>query len=295
MPGRSTNVGYGYALYKFTGKERDREAGIGLDYFGARYYDPEIGRWLGVDPLSEQFPAVSPFIYALNNPLRLRDVAGLFPGEFYTIEGTYLGSDEIGDKKIYITSQKTVTENTEATVGETGLELNTNWTQVKQSEETKYTGTYSDFVKMNGYTISSEALQRNLVGLSIYIANIKNIDYPTIYVTSGDRGTIKNLSIGGAKRSRHLVGDAADIVIQGFDNFSAAQLAYSSGLFSKTIWYPKYNAYQALRPHVHVDLRPNAQKDLFKYTPSIETRGYPWVGRFFTLRLVTRHAYKKIK
>jgi hypothetical protein len=29
---------------QFTGKERDSE--IGLDYFGARYYNSEIGRWL---------------------------------------------------------------------------------------------------------------------------------------------------------------------------------------------------------------------------------------------------------
>ena len=32
-----------------------------------------------MDPLAEQFPAVSPFAYTLNNPIRLRDVAGLFP------------------------------------------------------------------------------------------------------------------------------------------------------------------------------------------------------------------------
>ena len=29
--------------YKFTGKERDTETG--LDYFGARYYNSELGRW----------------------------------------------------------------------------------------------------------------------------------------------------------------------------------------------------------------------------------------------------------
>ncbi len=69
MPGRSTNVGYGYALYKFTGKERDREAGIGLDYFGARYYDPEIGRWLGVDPLAEELYSWTPYNYVRNNPI----------------------------------------------------------------------------------------------------------------------------------------------------------------------------------------------------------------------------------
>ncbi len=39
----------------FTGKERDQETGF--DYFGARYYMPEIGRWLVVDPLTEYIRA----------------------------------------------------------------------------------------------------------------------------------------------------------------------------------------------------------------------------------------------
>ena len=33
-----------YFAYKFTGKERDAESG--LDYFGARYYASNMGRWM---------------------------------------------------------------------------------------------------------------------------------------------------------------------------------------------------------------------------------------------------------
>ena len=77
MPGRSTNVGYGHALYKFTGKERDREAGIGLDYFGARYYDPEIGRWLSVDPLHRIYLNITPYHYTKNNPINRIDRYGM--------------------------------------------------------------------------------------------------------------------------------------------------------------------------------------------------------------------------
>lgn len=36
------------ALYRFTGKELER--GLGYHYFGARYYNPALGRWLSVDP-----------------------------------------------------------------------------------------------------------------------------------------------------------------------------------------------------------------------------------------------------
>ena len=60
--------------YKFTGKERDKESN--LDYFGARYYDSEIGRWLSVDPLAAKYPGWSPYNYCMNNPLGLVDPNG---------------------------------------------------------------------------------------------------------------------------------------------------------------------------------------------------------------------------
>ncbi|MBV6419585.1 MAG: hypothetical protein DAHOPDDO_00808 [Ignavibacteriaceae bacterium] len=61
--------------YKFTEKERDTETDY--DYFGARYYDNEIGRWLSVDPLSDSYPAWSPYSYAGNNPLNAIDINGM--------------------------------------------------------------------------------------------------------------------------------------------------------------------------------------------------------------------------
>jgi len=60
--------------YKFTGKERDIETGF--DYFGARYYDSWIGRWMAVDPLAEKYPGWSPYNYVANNPINLIDPKG---------------------------------------------------------------------------------------------------------------------------------------------------------------------------------------------------------------------------
>jgi RHS repeat-associated protein len=39
--------------YKFTGKELDKETG--LYYFGARYYDARVGRWVSADPALEKY------------------------------------------------------------------------------------------------------------------------------------------------------------------------------------------------------------------------------------------------
>lgn len=54
--------------FSFTGKELDNE----LYYFGARYYDPSLGRFISVDPLKGNHP----YSYVNNNPLNLIDPDG---------------------------------------------------------------------------------------------------------------------------------------------------------------------------------------------------------------------------
>jgi len=49
---------------------------FGLYYFGARYYDPELGRFTQVDPLWGKYPGWSPYVYALDNPLKYVDPDG---------------------------------------------------------------------------------------------------------------------------------------------------------------------------------------------------------------------------
>jgi RHS repeat-associated protein len=73
MEGRSS-ASSADARYKYTEKERDSETGY--DYFGARYYDARIGRWLSVDPLAEKYPFLTPFDYVANNPIRFVDSHG---------------------------------------------------------------------------------------------------------------------------------------------------------------------------------------------------------------------------
>jgi RHS repeat-associated protein len=86
MPGRKYNP-QGYR-YGFNGKENDRsgEWGLGLvqDY-GFRLYNPGLGRFLSVDPLTEKYPELTTYQFASNTPIQAIDLDGL---EAFFVYGT---------------------------------------------------------------------------------------------------------------------------------------------------------------------------------------------------------------
>ena len=78
MPGRKYNAGSGYR-YGFNGKENDNEvAGEGNIYdYGFRIYNPLLGRFLSVDPLTNSYPWYTPYQFAGNMPIIAIDLDGL--------------------------------------------------------------------------------------------------------------------------------------------------------------------------------------------------------------------------
>ncbi|WP_321333069.1 RHS repeat-associated core domain-containing protein [uncultured Bacteroides sp.] len=62
--------------YKYNGKELDTERGLNLYDYSARLMDPALGRFSTVDPSTEKYYGISPYVYVGNNPLRLIDPDG---------------------------------------------------------------------------------------------------------------------------------------------------------------------------------------------------------------------------
>jgi RHS repeat-associated protein len=84
MPGRSyAATSGGEYRFGFNGKEGDSDfKGEGNSYnFGARIYDPRIGRLLSVDPLANPYATFAPYCFAGNNPVKLIDKEGKGPNE----------------------------------------------------------------------------------------------------------------------------------------------------------------------------------------------------------------------
>lgn len=89
--------------YKFNGKEDQTIGSLNLLDYGARMYDGQIGRWLGVDAMADKYYPVSPYAYCANDPIKYIDPTGMLFGDYYSgYSGKFLFSDGIDDNKVYI-------------------------------------------------------------------------------------------------------------------------------------------------------------------------------------------------
>jgi len=78
--------------YAFNNKELQDELNLNLYDYGARNYDPALGRFFNLDRLTEKYEAISPYGYVANNPVRFIDING---------EWIYIWDNEGEERKKY--------------------------------------------------------------------------------------------------------------------------------------------------------------------------------------------------
>ena len=70
------NGAAGANKYAYNGKEWNDDFGLGWNDYGARFYDPAIGRFPVVDRFAEKYLTISPYQYGRNNPVKYIDING---------------------------------------------------------------------------------------------------------------------------------------------------------------------------------------------------------------------------
>ena len=87
--------------YLYNNKEVDTNFGLNLYFYGARMFDFATCRFTGVDPISDDFPHLSPYNYASNDPIKnidLHGLQGIRVDEYFKPEPQCLGCNPVSDE-----------------------------------------------------------------------------------------------------------------------------------------------------------------------------------------------------
>ena len=129
--------------YKFQAQERQDELGLNWDSFKWRNYDYAIGRFMSIDPLTEEYHTWSPYVFSGNRVVDARELEGLEP---YLVTGRAF----IPDKTL--PNPAAVVSNTKSFAGDnrSDYRLNTNAYRTEQKVRV-------DFENQTATTLSNRA------------------------------------------------------------------------------------------------------------------------------------------
>jgi RHS repeat-associated protein len=245
--------------YKFNGKEQDAETG--LYYYGARYYDPKICVFYGVDPMTDLHEDFSPFVYCYNNPIRFVDPLGL----------DTLNFDESGK---YIKTITAAGEHVGKVAGENGCTFifaDQTWAGEFTTEEFPMSeemggdgGRYNSI-----YLVPKEIIDKIIEDSGVKDANNQKFISKYIYALKESRGINKKMDYVNNKSAIKMqkgnpyslfVTDSQGLKVA-HDNFNFGNFLWGAGMKSLTIPYIDAITGAHADNMIHNWLQPDSKDD----------------------------------
>jgi len=185
--------------YQFTGEAWDAE--VELLYLRARYYQPEVGRFVTKDPWAgntNQPATLNRYVYATNNPVNLSDPSGLNGADPLGLRGVHGSSDPLTADQWELAKQ-------EALLLAVPVELVAGTIAVEIVHDTQWDDPIFDFMLASGlayhYLGQSEEAPPQYVGVCRIATRVLG-GYEHYWGHGGGRGPgpgVANFHIGTAK------------------------------------------------------------------------------------------------